>query len=177
MFCRSAKIKKNVALWNFNMGVNGKIIKCAISWKRLIVDRNGRKFGTRSNTMHIYRVLLMSDSLSLVWGQSVHFAKLLMWTFSKKLLLPPFSFNFHLNFRESMQPGEIRAITFSGNLPNFKYITHWREVTSATLPLPLCVKAILVSSLKRSSRTSRPLGLLFKLNLMFQHAKKNYEVS
>ncbi len=32
--------------------------------------------GTRGTTVHIYAVLLMPDSLSLVWGHSVHFAKL-----------------------------------------------------------------------------------------------------
>ncbi len=40
------KKKKIVAVWNFNMGVNGGILKCAISWKQLIVAWNGRKFGT-----------------------------------------------------------------------------------------------------------------------------------
>ncbi len=29
---------KFVAVWNFNMGVTGKILKCAISWKRWNLD-------------------------------------------------------------------------------------------------------------------------------------------
>ena len=33
MFWRFAKNKIFVALWTFSMGVNGKILKCAISWK------------------------------------------------------------------------------------------------------------------------------------------------
>ncbi len=33
MFWRSVKIKNFVAPWNFNIGVNGKILKCATSWK------------------------------------------------------------------------------------------------------------------------------------------------
>ncbi len=37
---------KKWALWNFNMGVDGKVLKYAISWKRLTVDQNGWKFGT-----------------------------------------------------------------------------------------------------------------------------------
>ena len=66
-------------------------LKCKKSQKRLIVDRNGRKFGTRCTTMQIHRVLLMPDSLSLVWGYSVHFAKCLILRFSKR-----YSFNsFH----------------------------------------------------------------------------------
>ena len=52
-------------------------LKCGISQKqkRLIMERNGRKFGTRGTKAHMCRVLLMPDSLSLVWGHSVHFAK------------------------------------------------------------------------------------------------------
>ena len=85
------KIKNLVALWNFNMEVNVKILKCAISQKRLIVERNGRQFGTRSTTVHILRVLLMPNSLSLVWGHSVHFEKFTIPRFSKH-----YSFNsFH----------------------------------------------------------------------------------
>ena len=33
-------LKQFVILWNFNMGFNGKIINCAISWKWLAVERN-----------------------------------------------------------------------------------------------------------------------------------------
>ncbi len=58
-------------------------LKCEISEKRPIVERNGRKIGTRGTTVHKCRVLLMPDSLSLVWGHSVHFAKLPILLFSK----------------------------------------------------------------------------------------------
>ena len=37
----------NVHFEILNMGVNGEILKCATSWKRLIVGPNGVKFGTR----------------------------------------------------------------------------------------------------------------------------------
>ena len=50
-------------------------LKCGISQKRLIVERNGQKFGARGTTVHICKVLLMPNSLSLVWGHSVHFEK------------------------------------------------------------------------------------------------------
>ena len=49
-------------------------LKCGIFQKRLIIERNGQKFGTWGTTVHICRVLLMPDSLSFVWGHSVHFA-------------------------------------------------------------------------------------------------------
>ncbi len=66
-------------------------LKCGISPKRLIVERNRRKFGTQGTTVHICRVLLMPDSWSLVWGHSVHFAKFPVPRFSKH-----YSFNsFH----------------------------------------------------------------------------------
>ena len=58
-------------------------LKCGMSQKRLIVERNGQTFKTRGTTVHIYMVLLMPDSLSLVWGHSVHFAKFPMLRFSK----------------------------------------------------------------------------------------------
>ncbi len=32
----------SVAIWNFNMGVNGKIVRCGMPWKRLIVEGNGK---------------------------------------------------------------------------------------------------------------------------------------
>ncbi len=73
---------------------------------------------------------------------------------SKRLLLPQFSSNFNQTLKKACNPGKCRPLLFSGNLPNFKYMALWREVTSAT-------SCILVSSGKRSSRASRPLGLLF----------------
>ncbi len=57
---------------NFNMGVNGKIIKCAISWKRPTVERKGWKFGTRCPKNSICRVLFRSGHFSSLWGHSVH---------------------------------------------------------------------------------------------------------
>ena len=41
-------------------------LKCGISQKRMIVERNGRKFGTRGTAVYICRVLLIPDSLSSV---------------------------------------------------------------------------------------------------------------
>ncbi len=68
-------VKITVAFWNFHMGVNGK---SAISWKRLLVERNGWKSETHGARTCICRVLFMSDSLSSGWGHSVHLAKLLL---------------------------------------------------------------------------------------------------
>ncbi len=66
-------------------------LKCGISHKRLIVERNGQIFGTWGTTVHICRVLLLPNSLSLVWDHSVHFAKFPIPRFSKH-----YSFNnFH----------------------------------------------------------------------------------
>ncbi len=42
-----------MALRNFNLGVKGKILKCGIFRKRLIVERNGLKCGTGSYSVHI----------------------------------------------------------------------------------------------------------------------------
>ncbi len=73
------------------MGVNGKIVKCVIFWKRLAVERNGWKFGIRGATCRkcICRVLCISDSP--VWGHSVHFVKFSILRFSKGYC----SYSFH----------------------------------------------------------------------------------
>ncbi len=76
-------------------------LKCGISQKRLIVERNERKFGTRDTTVHMCRVLLMLNSLSLVWGHSVHFAKFPMLRCSKGYCSPSFD-QFQPNFIISM---------------------------------------------------------------------------
>ena len=42
--------------------------KCGVSRTRLTVEGKGQQFGTRGTTGHIWRLLLMPDSLSLVWS-------------------------------------------------------------------------------------------------------------
>ncbi len=61
-----------------------------------------------------------------------------------------------------MLPGEIQAITFSGDLPNIKYMALWKR--SYLNYIAIIHKAILVSSGNRSSRPSSPMGLLFVKN-------------
>ncbi len=72
--CKNLKI-----LWHFENP--GKILKCGIhvSWKWLIVERNGRKFGTWCTTVYIDRVGVV-----------------------KRLLLTQLSFNFNQTFMKSM---------------------------------------------------------------------------
>ena len=96
------------------MGVNRKPKMWNIS---KMVDRrakNGRKFGTRGTTVHMCRVLLIPDSLSLVYGHLVHFAKFSIPRFSKH-----FSFNsFHQILTKLCTKdhnlGLIQGITFFG---------------------------------------------------------------
>ena len=83
----------SMALSNFNMEVNGKILKCAISRIQLIIERKGRKFGTWGTKVHKCRALFMPDCLSLVWGHSVHFAKFMILLFSKHYSLNSFHQN------------------------------------------------------------------------------------
>ncbi len=92
-------------------------LKCGISQKRLIVERNGRKFGARGTTVHICRVLLMPNSLSLVWGHSVHFAKFPMLRFSKGYCSPSFrSISTRFYYKHVGHKG-IQAVTVFGDLP------------------------------------------------------------
>ncbi len=65
-------------------------LKCEISQKRLIIERNGRKVWTRGTTGHICRAVLMPDSLSLVWVHSVHL-QISESTIFETLLLQQFS--------------------------------------------------------------------------------------
>ncbi len=69
-------------------------LKCGISQKRLILERNGQKFGTRGTTVHICKALLMPDSLSLVWGHLVHFAKILIRNTTASTVFITFQANF-----------------------------------------------------------------------------------
>ncbi len=115
-----------LTLWNFNMGSSQwENLKCKISQKRLIVEWNGRKFGTWGTMLHLCRVPLMSDSLSLLWGHSVRFAKCLILQFSKRYL----SNNFHqipFKLYESIAYGGMQAITLLRNRPSFtKVMAIW----------------------------------------------------
>ncbi len=114
--------KNSVLLWNFNMGVSGKSKKCGISRRRVIVEWNGQKFATRGSTVHICRVLLMPDSLSLVWGHSVHFAKFPILRFSKRYLPNNFCWIPPQLYENIAYHGEIQAITLLGNRPIFDII-------------------------------------------------------
>ncbi len=90
-------------LWNFEIwhGSQWEIIKCGISWKRLIVEQNEWKFGTRGPRKCICRLLFRSGHLSSVWGHSVHFAKFPMLKF-QKATAPTVFIQFQPNFMESM---------------------------------------------------------------------------
>ena len=47
--------------WNLNMRANGKILKCAISWKWLIKEGRGQNLGTCRHKNYTCKVLFMSD--------------------------------------------------------------------------------------------------------------------
>ena len=111
--------KNFVALCNFSIGVNRKIIKCKISWKRLAEERNGGKIGTRGP---ICRVHFGSRHLSSVWGHSVHFVIFLMLRFAKNVAVPPVFIQFQPNLAESMHSGKYRLFTFSGYLIRYCHI-------------------------------------------------------
>ncbi len=121
LFLAIGQIKKKiVALWNFNMGVNGKIMKCAIPWKWPTMERNGWKFGTRSLRNSLCRVLFRSGHSSSLWGHSVHFAKFPMLRLSKGCR----SYSFHpistKLYGKHGNQGGMQVITFFGDLPKIK---------------------------------------------------------
>ncbi len=66
------------------MGANGKILKCWISWKRIIIEINGWKFGSRGPRNCTCWVLFVSHFFTLVMEACIfdRFAKFLMLRFS-----------------------------------------------------------------------------------------------
>ncbi len=110
------------------MGVSGENLKCGISRKMLIIERNGRKFGTQGTTVRtcICRVLLMLDSMSLIWGHLVHTVNFRFYDFrntpSRVFIRIQPSF---------MQSIIIRGFTFLGELPKIKnFMALWIFVST-----------------------------------------------
>ncbi len=138
---------------------HGKIVKCAISWKQLIVEWNGWKFGTHSLLYCIHSVLFISNSFISIWGHSVHFAKISNVKIFKRLLR---SLSFHSISTKLYRKHLIGGNTgyyFSGDQPKLKiYGTLKISILSY---ISIINKAMLfASSGKRSSRASRSLVLL-----------------
>ena len=88
-------------MWNISKTANGRA--------------NRRKFGTLCTTVYICWVLLIPDSLSLVWGHSVHFAKFPILQFLKLCSSPNFR-PIHPNFIQGIII--IQAVNFSPTI-------HW----------------------------------------------------
>ena len=109
--------KKIKNLWHFEIlhGSQWKILTCPISWKRLIVERNGGTFGIHRPMYCICRVLFISDSLSSVWRHSVHFAKFPMLGSSKGYCSQ--IFHFQPNFIARMLVMRKYRLLLFGDLP------------------------------------------------------------
>ena len=58
--------EKCVALWNFNIGDNGKVLKWAIFWKWFIIDWTGWKFGT-SCVILLFQFVTIGCTLKNFW--------------------------------------------------------------------------------------------------------------
>ena len=120
-------------LWHFELLTwesreNPKMCN-TVPWKRLIVEWNGLKFGTLGPGNCIYRVLVISDSLSSVWGHSVHFVKYLRWRFSKSYCPHSFHSISTKLYGKYGNQGVIQAIMFCTIcqiyfLYQFKLLTH-----------------------------------------------------
>ncbi len=87
LFLPIGQALKKYSTLKFLHGSQWENLNCGISRKQLIVERNGQKFGICGTTVYIGKVLLMPDSLSLVWG---HFDSMIFET----LLLQQFSSDF-----------------------------------------------------------------------------------
>ncbi len=101
-----------VALWNFNMEVNGKILKCTISWKWLIVEFDGWKVGELRSYVLCYVGYFLCR---ILWVQFRSFGAL--WKIPdvnifKRLLLPQFLFSFKQTLEKACNPGKYRPLLF-----------------------------------------------------------------
>ncbi len=114
---QSANFYKIYGTLKFSHWSEWKNLKCWISRKRMIVERNGQKFRTQGITVHVWRLLLMPDSLSLVWGHSVHFAKFPILQFLKLCSSP----NFH-----PIHPNVIQGILMMGQY-RLHVLRFWRS--------------------------------------------------
>ncbi len=97
-----------MTLWNFNMWVKGKKLKCA--------ERKGWKFGTYGPGDSTCRLPFIPEFL-IQFGALRCNAKFPMFKFAKATA-PRVFIQFHPSFMENINQGRIQAITFS--LPNFK---------------------------------------------------------
>ncbi len=68
------------------MGISGKILKCAISWTWLILERSRWKFGTRSSRKCIYEGYLLRFSKGFWFPQASFYPSLTKrhWTYDKQ---------------------------------------------------------------------------------------------
>ena len=118
------KNKYFVAHWNFNMGAHGKIVKLAISWKRLILEWNEwklRTYGSNECTCKDLRVGAFH-----VWFPEFSlrsFAALCKISDFQKLLCPQFASN-NQTFQKACN-GENTSYYVFGDLPNFKRFITW----------------------------------------------------
>ncbi len=69
-------------LWNLAWETMGNH-KMWNDWKRLIIERNGWKFGTRGPRNSICMIRFGSGLFSSLWGHSMHYAKFLVFRFQK----------------------------------------------------------------------------------------------
>ncbi len=112
----------------------------------------------------------MSDSLRSVWGHSVHFAKFQMLRFLKGYCSHSFHPVLTKLYERYISHGEIQAITFSGNMPNFKNIPciqHFANTRIHFSYIDIMFKAKLISSGKRSNRGQGPWASCFKYPALY----------
>ncbi len=96
LFWAIGQVLQNLWYFDFLTWESIKNLQCGISRKRLIVERNGRKVGTRPTRVHKCRVLLMPNCFSFDLGLfgALCTCKILNFMIFKTILLPQFLSNF-----------------------------------------------------------------------------------
>ncbi len=103
--------KNIVALLNFSVGVNGNILKCGISWKRLLIEQSGWKLGTGGPGECIFHVWFFVFRLGSIGA----FCKISNVKISKRYcshIFHPISSNIYAKYSNQ---GKIQAVHFLAN--------------------------------------------------------------
>ncbi len=120
------------------------------------VDRGVKrtKIWYRGTTVHACRVLLMPNSLSLLWDHLVHFAKIPMLRFSKGYCSGSFHSISTKLYSKYVGHEGIQAVTVFRDLPKFKTFMSLRSFVNTESYAAQNFKTLL---LKFSSDVSQPL--------------------
>ena len=146
------------------MGVDEKILKCAIFWERLIVEWNGWKLGLAvlgiAYVRYTFHIWFFEFSLGSVGALcTISYVKIF-----KRLLLSYFFIQFQPTLHKACNQGKYRLLLILVICQILKvYVTLKIHVSSLWQLHCHYPQSYVGFILQRFEQTSRPLGLLFSI--------------